>query len=189
MNVRCRTFNISWNTYFLKYLCKTLSHGWHLIDSCIDLFSKYLTCPNVYAFILSTLLIALMGFRRLGAALYSKTAHEWSQSQPCNVPHVWYVIPQWWPLDSRGLKWWLMLTWHRVICSSIIGSHTKQTAVGKLKKIQDFLQIYSLHSSCMLPLDLSSFIRFPNWKKTGQQPHQRRVELHEMHNLNPYSMQ
>jgi len=46
------------------------------MDSSVALFSKYLTLLNVYAFIRSKLLIALMGFPTLGAAFYAETAHE-----------------------------------------------------------------------------------------------------------------
>jgi hypothetical protein len=62
--------------YFLNYLCHTWSHGRHLIDSRIDLVCKSLTLPDVYAFIIIKWLIALMGIPRLGAALYTETAHE-----------------------------------------------------------------------------------------------------------------
>jgi len=53
MKVSFRTFKISWNTYFLNYLCWTWFHGRHLVGSSIVLFSKSLTLPDVYAFILS----------------------------------------------------------------------------------------------------------------------------------------
>jgi len=141
MKVSFRTFKISWNTYFLNYPCSTWSHGRHLDDSCIALFSKYLTLPNVYAFILSKLLIALMGFPRLGAAFYPETAHECTQSKLYDVRHAWYVVPQRRPLDSRGLKCWLQLACHRVVWWSIISCNTKQTAVSKLKPIQHVLQM------------------------------------------------
>jgi len=143
MKVSFRTFKISWNTYFLNYLCQTRLHGQHLNDSSIALFSKSLTLPDVYAFILSKLLIALMGFPRLGAAFYTETAQECTQSQLYDVRHAWYVVPQCWPLDSRGLKCWLQLACHRVIWGSIIRRNTEQTAVGELKMIQYILQMYS----------------------------------------------
>jgi hypothetical protein len=66
--------------YFLNYLCLTWSDGCHLVDSSIALFSKSLTLPNMYAFILSKLLIALMGFPRLGAAFYTETAQKCRKS-------------------------------------------------------------------------------------------------------------
>jgi len=68
IKVSFRTFKISWNMYFPIYLCWTWSHGWHLVDSSIALFPMSVTLPNDYALILSKLLIALMGFPRLGAA-------------------------------------------------------------------------------------------------------------------------
>ena len=37
-----------------------------------------LTLPNVYAFIVSKLQIALIGFLRLGAAFYTETAQEYT---------------------------------------------------------------------------------------------------------------
>jgi len=69
------------------------------------LFSKSLTFPDVYTFILSKLLIALIGFPRLGVAIYTETAHEFTYSQLYDVCHPWYVVPQCRPLDSRGLKY------------------------------------------------------------------------------------
>jgi hypothetical protein len=53
-----------------------------------------LTLPNVYASILSKLLIPFMGFPRLGAAFYTETAHECTQSQLYDVRHAQYMIPQ-----------------------------------------------------------------------------------------------
>ena len=76
MKVSFRTLKISWKTYFLIYHCQTWSHGRQLFDSSIAFFSKSVTFPNVYAFILCILLIALMGFPQLGAAFYTQTAHE-----------------------------------------------------------------------------------------------------------------
>ena len=76
MTVSNRTFKMCWNTSFLNYPCKTWSHGGRLVDSHIALFLNSLTLPNVYAFILSQLLITLMCFPRLGAAFHTQTAHE-----------------------------------------------------------------------------------------------------------------
>ena len=90
--------------YFLNYRRQTRSHGRHLVDSSIALFSKSLNLPNVYTFILSKLLIALMGFPRLGAAFYTETAHECAYSQLYDVRHAGYVVPQCQPLDPRALK-------------------------------------------------------------------------------------
>ena len=143
MKVSFRTFKISWDMYFFNYLCQTRFHGRHLIDSSIALFSKSLTVPDVYAFILSKLLIALMGFPRLDAAFYTETAHECTQSQLYNVRPAWYVVPQCRSLDSQSLKCWLQLACHRVIWGSFIRRDTEQTAVGKLKTIQYILQMYS----------------------------------------------
>jgi len=143
MKVSFRTFKISWNTYFLNHLCQTRSHGRHLVDSSIALFSKSLTLPDVYTFILSKLLIALMGFPRLGAAFYTETAHECTYSQQYDVRHARYVVPQCRPLDSRAHKCWLQLACHRVIWGSIICRNTQQTAVSELNTIQHILQMYS----------------------------------------------
>ena len=67
--------------YFLNYLCQTWSHAQHLIDSSIAFFSKSLTLPDVHGFIFSKLLIVLMSFPRLGALLYTKSAHKWTYRQ------------------------------------------------------------------------------------------------------------
>ena len=186
MKVIFRTFKISWNTYCLNYLCKSLFHGRHLIDSSSAHCSKSLTLPDVYAFILSTLLIALMGFPRLGAAFHTETAHELTQSEVYDVRHPRYVVPQCRPFDSRGLKCWLQLACYRVIQGSIIICITKQTAVGKLKMIKHVLPMYSWSWSSMLALDLSSSNSFLNGNRTGDHPHWKSVELHAMPNFDPY---
>lgn len=62
--LRVRTFKISCNTSLLDYLWKTLFHGLHL-NSNIALFSKSLPVPNLHAYILCKLLIALMGLQLL----------------------------------------------------------------------------------------------------------------------------
>jgi len=143
VKVNFRTFKISWNTYFLNYLCKTWLHGRHVMDSSIALCSKYLTLANVSDFILSWLLIALMGFPELGVAIYNETAHECTYSQLHHVRHVWYVVPQSRPLGCRGLKCWLQLVCHQVIWGSIVCRNTKLTAVGKLEMIKHVPQMYS----------------------------------------------
>jgi len=96
-----------WNMYFLNYLCYTWSHSWHLVDSSIELFSKSLTCPNVFSFFLAKLLTALMGFERLRAAFYTKTTHERTQSQLNDVCHGWHMVSDCRPLDSGGTNGWL----------------------------------------------------------------------------------
>jgi hypothetical protein len=48
------------------------------MNSSIALFSKSLTLPDVHGFIFSKLLMILMGFPRLGAALYTKSAHKYT---------------------------------------------------------------------------------------------------------------
>jgi len=164
MKVSFRTFKISWNTYFLNYLCQTWSDGRHLIDSSIALLSKSLTLANVYAFILAKLLIALMRFPRLGAAFYNDTAHECTYSQLYDVRHAWYMVPQCRPLESRGLKCWLQRVCHQVVWGSIISGSTKETAVGKLKRIKLVLHMYSYPYSSMLALNRSSLFSFRNGK-------------------------
>jgi len=76
MNVSFSTFKISGNTYSLNYLCYTWSPGRHLVGSSIAPLMKSVTLPNVYAFILSKLLIALMGVPRPVVAFSTQTAHE-----------------------------------------------------------------------------------------------------------------
>jgi len=142
MKVNFRTFKISWNMYFLNYLCWTWFHGRHHIDSSIALISKSLTLPNVYIFILSKLLIVLMGFPRPGAAFYTNTGNQCAYSQPYDVCHAWYAVPQSRALLCKGLKCRLQLACHRVIWGSSISRNTKQTAVGMLKTIQHALQMY-----------------------------------------------
>jgi hypothetical protein len=46
------------------------------------------------AFILSKLLIMLMGFPRLGVAFDTMTAHEYTRIKLKNVCHAWYVVSQ-----------------------------------------------------------------------------------------------
>jgi hypothetical protein len=76
MNVRVRWFKMSWNADLFNDLCQTWSHWCHLLDSSIALFSWPLTLPNVLAFLLSNLLITLMGFLSIGAAHHPETADE-----------------------------------------------------------------------------------------------------------------
>jgi len=52
-----------------------------------------LTLPNVYAFILFKLQMALMGFSTPGAAFYTETEHECTYSQLYGVRNAWYMIP------------------------------------------------------------------------------------------------
>ena len=140
MKVSFRTFKISWNTYFLNDLCSTWSHGWHLVDCSIALFAKSLTLPDIYAFIFSRMLIALIGLPSLCAAFHTETAHECTYNQQYDVRHAWYMVPQCSQPDSRGLKCQLQHTCHRVTWGSIITRRTKQTAVGKLTTIKHILQ-------------------------------------------------
>ena len=161
MKVSYRTFKISWNTYFLNYLCQTWFHGQHLVDSNIALVSKSLTLPNVYAFTLSILLIALMVFTRLAAAFYTETAHECTWSQLYDVHHAWYVVPQCRPLESRGLKCWLQLACHRVHQQNVnrSGSHTQSSKT--LRATSPVLLTTSRCSQTLLELSkvLSDFAR------------------------------
>jgi len=125
LKVSFSTFKVSWNTYFLNYLCQTWSHGKYLVDSCIALVSKSLTIPIVCVFILSKLLIALIGFPRLGTAFYTQTVHDCNWSKLNGVHHAWYVIAQCGPLDSGGLKGGLYFTSHQVSWGCIIYCHSK----------------------------------------------------------------
>jgi len=141
MMVNFMTFKISWNTDYLYYLCQTWFHGRHIIDASAALFPKCLNLPNVYAFILSKLLIALMGFPRLALVLHTETAHASTQSQLYDVCHGRYVVSQGTPQGCRDPECWFQLACHRVIWRRIVSHITKQTAVGKLKMIQHFLQM------------------------------------------------
>jgi len=120
MNVSFRLFTISWNTYFLKYLCQIRPHSQHLVDSSIALFSLSLTLPNVCALILSKSLIALMGIPQLGAAIDPKTAHECTQSKLNDVRHAWYVVSHCRPQKTGGIKGWLQFPRHLIIWWSIV---------------------------------------------------------------------
>jgi len=79
MRVSVRKFTVCGTMYFLNYLHETYSHGQHLPDSSIAVFSTSWTVPIIYAFILSKLLIALMGFPRLVAAFHTETAYGHTQ--------------------------------------------------------------------------------------------------------------
>jgi hypothetical protein len=64
---------------------------------------------------LSKLPIVLMGFARLGAAIYPETAHERTQSKHNDMHHEWYVISQYSQHDIGGIKGSLWFPSHRVI--------------------------------------------------------------------------
>jgi len=98
------TLKISLNMYVLDYRCYNWCHGRDLVDSSIALSLTFLTLPNVNAFILSELLITLMGFPRLGLAFYTYTAHECTQSPLYDMCQAWYLVPYHRQLDSGGLK-------------------------------------------------------------------------------------
>jgi len=189
IKVSFKTFIISWNTYFLKYLCFTWSYSRHLVDSGIALFSKSLTHPNVYAFILSKLLIALMHIPKLGEAFYTGTAHGCTKSQLYDMRPASYVVPQYRPLDSGALNGWLQLKSNRVIWGSVIHRDLLWTAVSKLNTIKTTCQMYSYPCFSMMALDLSSWISFWQRKRIGYQPHRMRVVHLAMPNSNPYSKQ
>jgi hypothetical protein len=127
--------------YYLNYLCYTWSHGRHLIYSSIALFLKALTFPNGWAFILSKLLIALMGVQSLGAAVYTLTAHECTQSMLNVLRHAWYVVPQYGPLDLGRLKGCLQFTCHRVIRGSVIGCNSESMGISQLKTFKHIVQM------------------------------------------------
>jgi len=118
--VRFRLFTMSWNTYFLNYLCQTWPHKWHLVDASIALFSLSLTLANDCGFILSKLWNVLLGFPRLGAVLESKTADECTHSKLNDMRHAWYVVSHCRPHDHGGIKGWLLFPSHRVIQRSIM---------------------------------------------------------------------
>jgi len=104
MKTSFRCFKMCWNTYFLNYLCKTWSHSRQLFDSGIALLSQSLTLRNVSSFILSKVQIALMWFKRHGAAFYAEIAHECTQSNLNEVCHARYAVSHCRPPDAGGLK-------------------------------------------------------------------------------------
>jgi len=93
MTVNFRTFKISWNTYLLNYLCETWFHGRYHIDSIVALFSKSLALPNVYDFNLSKLLIALMGFARLGGSFTPRLLMNAPKAScmTCAMHGMWFL--------------------------------------------------------------------------------------------------
>jgi len=188
MKVSFRSFKMTWNMCFLNYHCLTRSHSRHLLDSSIALFLQSLTLPNVCAFILSKLLIALMGFPRLGAAFYIEISHEHTQSMLNDVRHARYVVSHGRPPDSWGLKGWLQFLSNRVIGRIIFSQNSKQTAVGKPETIQILLQMYGLPCSGMLTLDLVFLKTIRNSERTGYQPYRMWVVLLAMPNFDQYSM-
>jgi hypothetical protein len=161
MMVTFSSFKIYCNTYFPNCLGYTWSHNWVLVELSIALFLKSLTLPNLYASILSKLLIVLIGYSRFCVAYYTKTLYECTKRQLNNVHHTWYVVPQCRPLNSRGFKHWLQLMSHWVIWGSIISCNSQYTAVGKLKTINNVLQMY--HKSCpsMLALTYNEYRDYP----------------------------
>jgi len=175
--------------YFLNYLCQTGTHCQHLVDSSNALFSKSLTLPTVYAFILSILLIALMGFPWLIAASYTLTDYECTRSQLYDTRDGWIVVPQCSPLDSGRLKCRFQLTSHRLLCGSIFSCNAIQSAVGMLKTIKNLLQMFGKPSASILALDLTALIRIWKRKIIADQPCHTRVVLHTIPNYVPYSMQ
>jgi hypothetical protein len=92
-NVSFQTFKILWNQYFIDYLLETWSHCQHLVDSSITLASKHLTLPNVYAFIHSRLLSALMAAEQL---VWSVTPRQLMNApkacgMPCAMHGLWFL--------------------------------------------------------------------------------------------------
>src|SRR5882757_5644280 len=71
--IKFRNLKISRYINSLNDLCETWSHGRHLVVSCIAPRSKSFTLPNEYDITPNKLLIVLMGFPRLGVALYHET--------------------------------------------------------------------------------------------------------------------
>jgi len=117
----------------------------------------------------SKLLIALMGFPRLCVAFYPKMAHECTQSKLNEVRHTWYVVTQCWPLDSRGLRGWLLFPSHWEIAGRVISGEYNQSTIGKLKIIKNFRQIYGYPLWGMLSLDLLCLISIQKMKRIGYQ--------------------
>jgi len=142
IKVSFRTAKVSWNMYFLNYLCRTWTHGWPHVDVSIALLSKSLTLPIDCTYILSNLLIMLIGFHRLCVAIYTETAYESTQSGLNNVCHILYVVSQCRPLDSSGLMGWLLFPIHSVIGGSVNSRNAKPTTFSKPEPINNSLQMY-----------------------------------------------
>jgi len=107
MMVSFMSFKMSWNMYFLNYLCQTWSHSRHLVDSSIAQFSQSLTLHNVRGFIHSKLLITLKGFPRVDAAIYPEFVPEGTKCKVNDVRHASYVVPHCRPPNSGGIEGWV----------------------------------------------------------------------------------
>jgi hypothetical protein len=92
--VNDKTFKISSDTHYPNYLSTTWSVGSHHGDSRIALFSKKWTVPIVKTFILSKLVITLMGFRTLRRTFHTQTASDYTWKKLNDVCHGWYIVPQ-----------------------------------------------------------------------------------------------
>jgi len=178
---------MSWNTYFLNYLCQTWSHSWHLVDCRIALLFQALTLPNVCGFVLSRLLIVLMGFPRLPAAADPKTAYIDTRSKLNDMRHAWCVVWHCRPQHTGGINGWLKFASHWVIWRRIISYNSKYMAECKLETIQNLLRMNGEPCSSMLTLVLVILTSIQYRKSAVYQPCRMQVELVAMLNFNRYS--
>jgi len=78
---------------------------------------------------------------------------------------------------------------NRGIGASVMGHNSKSMAVGTLKMMKNYLQIYGQPCYSVLTADQSSFNSFQNQNRIGYHPHLGRVVLLAMLSVDPYSMQ
>jgi hypothetical protein len=136
--------------------------------------------PIIDAFMVSKLLITLMGFSRPGNVFFIQTPHEHTWSKLYDMYHGCDVVTLCRPLNSGLLKICLQLTWHWLIRGSINSRNYKQMAVCKLDSIKNFLQMWHLPCFITLAMNRSCWISFRNGNKTGNQPHQKPVWVYPL---------
>jgi len=112
MMVSFRTFNWSQNTYILNYHWKMWFHGRHLLDYYSTLFLNLLTLPDVYASILSKLLISLMGFTGLGAIFHIQSTPACTRASwmPCAMQVMSFISASHSNVESSRVdhNWWVI---------------------------------------------------------------------------------
>jgi len=165
MTVSFRNFKISWNLYFLNNLCKTWAHGRYLIDCSSAPLSKFLTLPNLKAFIPSKFLILLMGFPRFGVAFYSKTADECTEASclRCAMYGLWvlnacHLIPQ---VSRANCISQVINSFEEALS---VGIQSQRLSVSSKQSWSSFKCTASLALVCW-PLSDYSFLAFKNGKE------------------------
>jgi len=88
-----------WTKCLLHNLGNTWSHGWHLVDSIIALFSKSFTLPNVDPLIHCKLLFRLIAFTCRGVAFLHQECSWMHPKQP-----VWCVPCMVWCFSMRATQ-------------------------------------------------------------------------------------